>query len=518
MRKGVAACVVVLTSSMAFAAWNAPVRVDGGLVAPGEQTATGITVFQGIPYAAPPVGELRWREPQPVRPWNGVRKSDALSKACMQMPHPKGSYYQIEFYPTPEPVSEDCLYLNVWTPAHSSAERLPVMVWIHGGGFAQGSGATASQTGETLARMGVVVVTFNYRLGIFGLLAHPELTKESEHHCSGNYALMDEIAALKWVQRNIAAFGGDRERVTVFGQSAGANSQALLLVSPLTKGLFQSIVAESGGLVENSYPSLSQAEETGQGLAAKLHLANLKELRGATADELLRATDRQFHPIIDGYVVRGDPYLLAASGKAIKVPVLLGSNSNERGNYPNPHTLEQYVQFTTTQFPGAVADAMKVFPAATDAQMQEAYLHRARDVMAMGMRNWAGLMIASGVPAYLYYFDRNPPARPNEIPLGAVHTAEIVYFRNDLDTVDRPWTAQDRKLAEIMSAYLVNFAKNGDPNGPTLPQWPVYKRGNVMELGSHVGPIATPDGEQLDWLENYFVPRHSGPKQEPSKN
>jgi para-nitrobenzyl esterase len=307
--------------------------------------------------------------------------------------------------------------------------------------------------------------------------------------------------------------------VTVFGQSAGANSGALLLVSPLAKGLFHALVAESGGLVENSYPALGQAEESGKELAAKLHVGNLKELRRIPADDLLRASDRQLHPIVDDYVVPGDPYLLAADGKATKIPVLLGSNSNERGNYPNPHTVDEYAHFTATQFPGALEEAMEEFPAPSDAEAQREYLRRARDVMAMGMRNWAGLMQANGVPAYLYYFDRTPPARIGETALGAVHTAEIVYFRNDLDTVDRPWTAEDRKLAELMSAYLVNFAKNHDPNGPALPRWPVYERGKVMELGDHVGPITTPDGEQLDWLENYFVRQHRNvASKEASKN
>ena len=485
-----------------------PIRVDGGLISGVPGATHGIRVFKGIPFALPPVGKLRWRSPQSITAWRGVRRADRFSKICTQLPHKKGSYYQVEFYTEPEESSEDCLYLNVWTPARSSADRLPVLVWIHGGGYAQGSGSTPSQSGDGLARKGVVVVTFNYRLGIFGLFAHPELRRESERHASGNYGLMDQIAALRWVQRNIEAFGGSRQRVTVFGQSAGAHSIAILLTSPEARKLFQRAVAESGflgseGTASRRLETSSEAEEKGVELGRKLKALSLSALRERSARELLEASDRQLRPIVDGYLVPEDPYATFIEGRQAKIPVLLGSNANERGTYPQPHTPREYLEFTRRQYPAAVESAMQMF-APAGGGVTEVYLKRERDRMASGMQKWAELTIRARVPAYLYYFDRIPPARSGEVPLGAVHTAEIVYFRDALATVRRPWTQQDGELAETMSWYLVNFAATGNPNSDGLPEWPAYKHGEVMELGDHVGPIPTPDARELQWFEEYY--------------
>jgi para-nitrobenzyl esterase len=486
-----------------------PVHIDAGPISGVPGAIHGVRVFRGIPFALPPVGGLRWRAPQSVVAWQGVRRADRFSKICMQRPHEKGSYYQMEFYREPEESSEDCLYLNVWTPARSAEEKLPVLVWIHGGGFAQGSGSTPSQSGEGLARKGVVVVTFNYRLGVFGLLAHPELSKESQRHTSGNYALMDQIAALRWVQRNIRAFGGDAQRVTVFGQSAGSNSIVLLMTSPEARGLFQRAAGASAflggeGAASRNLASLREAEEKGVELGRKLKAHSLAALRDRSADELLQASDRQFRPIVDGYVVPEDPYQVLLEARQTKIPVLLGSNSNERGNYPQPHNAAEYLDFTRRQYPAAAESAMQMFPA-VGGKVVEAYLRRERDRTADGMYKWAELMTRAGTPAYLYYFGRVPPARPGETPLGAVHTAEIVYFRNLLDTVERPWAQQDRELADTMSSYLVNFVATGNPNSNRLPKWPVYKAGEVMELGDHIGPIPTPDARELQWFEEYFA-------------
>ena len=505
---GLVSALVVIGFISRLTAAHDPIRVDGGLIADVAADANGVRVFKGIPYAAPPIGDLRWRAPQPVMPWVGVRRTDIASKTCIQMGYQKGSYYQVEFYREPAPTSEDCLYLNVWTSAQGDGERRPVLVWIHGGGFSQGAGSTPSQAGDSLARKGVVVVTFNYRLGAFGLLAHPELTKESARHAPGNYFLMDEIAALKWVQRNIAAFGGDPRRVTIFGQSAGSMSGALLLASPLAKGLFVGVVGQSGSFSERNL-TLQEAEQQGVQLGQKVGATSLSALRAVPADRLLQNSDRELRPIIDGYVVPEDPYVVFARGKQIKVPVLLGSNANERGNYPHPKNLLEYRQYTQTQYPQAVQEVMNVFPARTDEDATSTYLVRQRDAMAAGMQVWARLMSKSGTPAYLYYFDRKPPARSGETPLGAVHTAEIVYFRNLLDTVERPWTSEDRKLAEIMSSFLAHFATTGDPNGDGLPNWPRYTPGQVMELGDRVGPIATPDARELAWFDEYFARQHA---------
>jgi para-nitrobenzyl esterase len=487
--------------------------------------------FKGIPFAAPPVGDLRWREPQPVAAWAGVRKADLFSKICSQMP-PQGSWFDLEYNRAPQPTGEDCLYLNVWTAAQSSDERRPVMVWLHGGGFVGGSGSEPSHSGAGLAQKGAVVVTLNYHLGVFGLFAHPELTKESGHDASGNYALMDQIAALKWVQSNIVAFGGDPQNVTIFGQSAGSDSIALLLASPISTGLFQRAMGESGfgggflgpGDGETrryiEAPSLDEAEQRGVELGKRTGAATLAALRSIPADALLKATSLQswpiagpldsiyqrFRPIVDGYVVPEDVYSAYREGKPMRMPVLIGSVDNERANYPHPTTLQDYLNWTRRQFPDAFDEVLTIFPANNDAEATQIFLVRQRDIMAgPEMRRWAEFNSRSGVNTWLFYFTRKPPARAGEPPLGAVHVADIVYFRNTLDTVDRPWTPQDRKLADLMSSYLINFATTGNPNGPGLPPWPAYTTGETMELGDHVGPMPTPDVRELDWLDEYVA-------------
>jgi para-nitrobenzyl esterase len=518
-------------SSAALAGIDDPVRLQDGLVFGVPGTENGVRVFKGIPFAAPPVGNLRWREPQPVGSWTGIRKANAFSKACTQVFPAKGSWFQLEFYPEPEPTGEDCLYLNVWTAASSSDERLPVMVWLHGGGFLGGSGSVPAYAGAGLAKKGVVVVTLNYRLGVFGQFAHPELTRESGHDASGNYALMDQIAALKWVRNNIAAFG-DPENITLFGQSAGSDSIALLLTSPLAIGLFQRAMGESGfgggfygpGNAETrryiEAPSLDEAEQRGVELGKRTGAPTLAALRSIPADALLKATSLQlwpiagpldtiyqrFRPIVDGYVVPEDVYSAYLEHKQMKIPVLIGSVDNERANYPHPTTLRDYLNWTRQQFPDAFDEVLKAFPAKNDSEATQAFLVRQRDIMAgPEMRNWAEFNSRSRVNTWLFYFTRRPPPRAGETPLGAVHTADIVYFMNDLDTVDRPWTPQDRELADVMSTYLTNFAATGNPNGPGLANWPVYRTGEIMELGDRVGPIPTPDVRELDWLDEYIA-------------
>jgi carboxylesterase type B len=406
------------------------------------------------------------------------------------------------------------------------------MVWLHGGGFVGGSGSQPSHSGAGLSQKGAIVVTLNYRLGVFGLFAHPELTKESGHNASGNYALMDEIAALKWVLSNIAAFGGDPQKVTIFGQSAGSDSIALLLTSPLATGLFQRAMGESGfgggfygpGDAETrrylEAPSLDEAEQRGVELGKRTGAATLAALRSMPADALLKATSLQswpiagpldssyqrFRPIVDGFVVPEDVYLAYRAGKQMKVPVLIGSVDNERGNYPHPTTLQDYFRWTRQQFPDAFDEVLRLFPANNDGEATQTFLVRQRDIMAgPEMRRWADFNSQIGVNTWLFYFTRKPPARAEEKPLGAVHSADIVYFRNTLDTVDRPWTPQDRELADVMSSYLINFATTDNPNGPGLPRWPVYTSGEVMELGDHVGPIPAPDVRALDWLDEYVA-------------
>ncbi len=349
---------------------------------------------------------------------------------------------------------------------------------------------------------------------------------------------MDQIAALKWVKSNIAAFGGDPEKITLFGQSAGSDCIPLLLTSPLAAGLFQKAMGESGfgggfygpGDAESrryiEAPSLDEAEQRGVELGKRTGAATLAALRSIPADTLLKATSLQqwpsagpldsmsqrFRPIVDGYVVPEDIDAAFREGKQMKIPVLIGSTDNERENFPHPTTLQDYLRWTRQQFPDAFDEVLKVFPANNDAEATQAFLVRQRDIMAgPEMRRWAEFNGRSGVNTWLFYFTRKPPARAGEMPLGAVHTADIVYFRNTLNTVNRPWTLQDRKLADVMSSYLINFATTGDPNGSGLPNWPVYKTGDIMELGDHVGPISAPDVRELDWFDEY-VARKKAPR------
>jgi para-nitrobenzyl esterase len=422
---------------------------------------------------------------------------------CTQETHKPGSYYQVEYYRHEGPTGEDCLYLNVWTAAETLKERRPVMVWIHGGGFAQGSGSTPAQNGEGLARKGVVTVTFNYRLGIFGLLAHPELTRESGHEASGNYALMDQIAALNWVKKNIAAFGGDPAQVTVYGQSAGSQSIATLLTSPLAEGLFVRAIGESG--FNMPVKALAQAEQEGVRFGDRIGATTLAALRDKLASELLEASDRTLGLIVDNYVVPLPPHTVYAEGKQIKVPVLVGSVANERGNYPQPKDRQEYLAFTKREYSGTAEELMRAFPAESDGEATTVWLLRQRDYMAASMGRWAEVMEKSGMPAYWFYFTRQPPLRAGEKPLGAVHMTEVAFAMNVLDTIDRPWTPADRKLADTMASYWTNFAKTGDPNGDGLPKWPRYKTDEVMEFGDHIGPIAPPDPRELAWFRIYFA-------------
>jgi para-nitrobenzyl esterase len=413
--------IAVMVGSSALAAINDPVRLQDGSISGVPGNENGVRVFKGIPFAAPPVGDLRWREPQPVAAWAGVRKADSFSNLCTQSP-PQGSWFDLEFNRKPQATGEDCLYLNVWTAAQSPDERRPVLVWLHGGGFVGGSGSDPSHSGAALAQKGAVVVTLNYRLGVFGFFAHPELTKESGHNASGNYGLMDQIAALKWVQSNIAAFGGDPKKVTIFGQSAGSDSISLLLTSPLATGLFQRAMGESGfgggfygpgDARARRYieaPSLREAEQRGVELSKRTGAATLAALRSIPADALLNATSMQswptagpldtiyqrFRPIVEGYVVPEDVDSAYRQGKQMKVPVLIGSVDNERANYPHPTTLQDYLSWTLQQFPDAFDDALRVFPASDDAEATQAFLVRQRDIMAgPEMRSWPSLIVGT---------------------------------------------------------------------------------------------------------------------------
>ncbi|MBV9771963.1 MAG: carboxylesterase family protein [Bryobacterales bacterium] len=496
------------SAAVSLAAVDEPIRLDSGAVSGVAGSDPAVRVFRGIPYAAAPVGQLRWRAPQPAAHWDGVRKGEQFGAMCMQ-PAFRGA-------PGPAAVnspnmSEDCLFLNIWTAATSASERRPVMLWIHPGGYQTGSGSTPGFNGEKLAKKGVVLVTINYRLGVFGFFSHPELTKESEHHASGNYALMDQAAALGWVQKNIAAFGGDPQRVTVFGDSAGSSSIANLMGSPRAHGLFQRAIGESGawmGLSLAPERTLAEAEQSGEKIAEALHASTLAELRAKSAEDLLNA-GRAGGPVIDGWFLPEYVGTIFAQGKQNDVPLLAGSNKDEGTFFLQPTTAQKFIERSRARF-GDQADAfLKLYPAGSDDEANASQLAAFRDELGFVMRVWVRAQTKTGrSKAFLYYFTHDPPPPAGASVRGgrgsgATHGAEAQYvFENLLPP--RAWTDLDHHVSDMLTSYWVNFAANGDPNGKGLAKWPAFndsKSDRPMILGdqAQVGPA--PNQAQLAFFE-----------------
>lgn len=465
---------------------SASAGADRTIVSSSAGTVAGtsddaVRAFKGIPYAAPPVGDLRWREPRRAARWRGVRRATDFAPACPQV----GVSMPGE---APPATSEDCLYLNIWTPIRSS--RLPVIVWLHGGGFTNGSAAMPLYWGDRLARRGVVVVTVGYRLGPLGYLAHPALTQESSRHTSGNYGLLDQIAALRWVRSNIAAFGGDPSRVTIAGQSAGATSVSLLMASPLAKGLFARAIAQSGGLFEPIQVApgyrLARAEQAGVAYAQSLGAASLTALRHMPADKLLSGTAVSVsHPVIDRAVLPRTPYDAYAAGIQNDVPILIGSTADEaRSLVPDlssirAATFDRDIAKAWGTLPPALLAA---YPHRTDAEASTARLGLERDLrFGWDMWAWARLQAAkSRRPAFYYHFDADPPFPNGSVYEGwrASHFADLWYMFDHLGQQAWRWTAADRRLSDMMASYWVNFARSGDPNGAGLPTWPAFTPAN----------------------------------------
>ena len=477
-----------------------PIRLSTGLIsgAPGDNSA--VRVYKGIPYAAPPVGDRRWKPPQSPASWTGVRESTQFSPVCMQVAYPQTSIYYTPLGGT----SEDCLYLNVWTAVASVNERRPVMVWIHGGGYTRGSGATPTYNGENLAKKGVVVVTINYRLGIFGFFAHPELTKESDVHASGNYGLLDMIAALEWVRKNIAAFGGDPKRVTIFGESAGSSAVNFLMASPLAKGLFHRVIGESGANFGRKV-TLAESEQNGSRLGA------LAALRAKSADESLKI-EGAFRPNVDGWFLPEDVASIFAHGKQSDVPVIAGYNHDEARTlapWPANATAKTFLDQVQKRFGEKAAEFLKLYPAGSDEQAAEAHYNSTRDQgMGWEMRTWVRAQTKSGkAPAYLYVFTRVPPG-PNSDRYRSYHAAEIQYVFGNLRPA-RPWEDADRKLSDAMSSYWVNFAATGNPNGKGLLKWPGYdaKSDPSLEFGDQVAVRHEVNKAALDFFDRSLPPR-----------
>jgi para-nitrobenzyl esterase len=498
---------------------NAPARastvhVEGGEVVGITSPDGAVARYLGVPYAAAPVAGLRWRPPQPVVPWQGALEVTHFAPACPQpLPLP-ASFYQTEFFLTSERQSEDCLYLNVYAPARPNTDRLPVMVWFHGGGFTQGSGSLPSFDGDALARKGVVLVTINYRLGPLGFMSHPELDAESPDHVSGNYGLLDMVAALRWVQANIGGFGGDAQKVTIFGQSAGALGVGAMMASPLAHGLFRQAIVESDPMFGMNDPTqtLAQSEQGGAKFADALKAHAIADLRMLSSTELLRGMGTNgigfgLRPNIDGHVLPHDLPEIIAKGQGNGEALLIGTNFDEGTELLPPTTPEGLAALARRRF-GAQGDAIADIyrgtdaPSATSAQdrMQSDYL------MAASARE-ALVLAKQGKPAYAYRFTRLAPGS-DPIKVGAFHSAELAYVFGTQASINRPWEPRDRELAQQMQQFWTNFAKTGDPNGEGLPTWPRFDASEtVMELGDVTRPIGVLDAARKAPFDAYLSTR-----------
>ena len=514
------------------------VETDTGKLA-GVDCRDGVSVYKGIPYAKPPVGDLRWIAPHPAEPWTGVRRADAFGPRCVQ---PSRRENSISYF-GPEPESEDCLFLNVWTPASGADAKLPVMVWFHGGAFYIGSGALGLFDGEYLAARGVVIVTINYRLGRLGFLAHPELTQESAF--SGNYGLLDQIAALQWVQRNIAAFGGDPGCVTIFGQSAGSISGSLLMASPLAKGLFHRVIGQSGALfgpvaescnTGDSIQSLAAAERTGIEFAHALGAKTRDDLRSCPAREIQLAHRRggtgsgsnnnpsdaargvfdTNWPILDGHVLPQSPFELFSQGRHNDVPLLSGIVANEGATMPCVESLHAFEAQARADHGEQAERFLQLYPAGSDRQGRDA------SRTAFSYRNfywqnfcWNELQARTGrAPVYVYEFTRVPPMPANadydeNTPdkFGAFHGSEIPYVFRTFGVRDWAWSEADSVLADTISSYWLNFARTGDPNAAGLPPWPTYDASArmTMELGDNVKARPIRNLPRLQFWDTFYT-------------
>lgn len=479
-----------------------PVRIAGGQVTGVPGRDPSITVFKGLPFAAPPVGDLRWRAPRPVVAWTGVRKADAFAANCMQTIVEEKKPWTYEFM-AHGPVSEDCLFLNVWTAAKAPSEKRPVYVYVHGGANTEGSGSVPAYDGEGLARKGIVVVTVNYRLGVLGFLTHPELAKESETHASGNYALLDLVAALRWVHDHIAAFGGDPANVTLGGQSAGASNTHALTASPLAKGLFHRAIAESGSNVNTGGGGRTLAEQEALGVrfAEAKGARTLAELRALSWEQLARpvpstaasgAPPIRFGVVVDGHVLRAPGRDVFASGEQNDVPTLTGLNKHENGATPHPDvTAEAFQKQARQRFGDLAAEFLALYPASTDDEARRSQNESSWDQARVSMALWARQRAATAkTPAFTYFWDHPLPG-PDVDKYGAFHTSEVPYVMSSLAMSTRPFTDADRRIADTLSSYWANFIKTGDPNGPGLPSWPDVAKAAAMtmEVGDTNAPV-----------------------------
>lgn len=471
--------LVVLLSALALQTSAQTAKTANGVLQ-GVKGASGVVSYKGVPFAKAPVGDLRWKEPQAPSNWKGIRKADHFGPQAMQ----RAIYSDMIF--RSDGKSEDCLYLNVWTPAKSATEKLPVLVYFYGGGFSAGDGSEERYDGEALAKKGIISITVNYRLGIFGFLAHPELTAESPHKSSGNYGLMDQHAALVWVQKNIAAFGGDPNRVTIGGESAGSMSVSGQLASPLSKGLFAGAIGQSGAFLGNLSPApLADAEQRGVKFATDIKATSLADLRKINADTLLKLSANGYFPFtIDGYFLPESPQAIFATGKQMDVPLLAGWTTAESGAGgvlgKSEPTVANYKASVEKLYGERAGEILNAYKAESDADVMKVATDLASDRF-IAYATWKMIDLHSktnGHPVYRYLFAKKrpvmvgAPAGTVDQAIGAGHASDIEYALGNLPSNKvYAWTPEDFKASETMQNYFVNFVKTGDPNGAGLPKW-----------------------------------------------
>jgi para-nitrobenzyl esterase len=522
---------VLLQMAVAAGMAQTLVKTDKGQVE-GVTEKSGVISFKGIPFAQPPIGDLRWKDPQPANNWGGIRKCDAFGYNPMQ----KKVFGDMGF--RSPGMSEDCLYLNVWVPAKKTKEKMPVLVYFYGGGFVAGDGSEARYDGESMAKRGIISLTVNYRLGVFGFLAHPELSKESPHKSSGNYALMDQNAALRWVQANISAFGGDPKRVTIAGESAGSIAVSAQMVSPLSKGLIAGAIGESGAMIKPTLPAipLADAEANGLKFGEKAGSTTLAALRAISAGDLLEQASKQgmppsSSPVIDGYFLLKKPAETFAAGEQAKVPLLVGWNSAEipfqAVMYGLPPTPENYAKQLKMFYADKADEVLKLYPGATQEEVLKSATELASDrFISYSTWKWADLHTqTSGKPVYRYLFSKPRPAmtakmgnakaglaggiikddsskpavKAPEGYVGAAHASEIEYAMGNLATnLTYAWTPEDYKVSNAMETYFANFIKTGNPNGVTVPKWTANTKGGpVSFININVKTVLEKESPQL---------------------
>jgi para-nitrobenzyl esterase len=514
------------------------VKIANGTLEGVSDKSTGVRSFKGVPFGEPPVGDLRWKPPQPVKNWQGARKADKFGPRCMQRP----IFGDMNF--RSNGMSEDCLYLNVWTPAKSANAKLPVLVYFFGGGFMAGDGSEGRYDGESMAKKGIVAITVSYRLGVFGFFAHPELTKESPNKASGNYALFDMHAALKWVQQNIAAFGGDPKRVTIAGESAGSIAVSAQMASPLSKNLIAGAIGESGSILGAlSAVPLADGEQAGVKFAANIGKGDspsLTDLRAIPAEQLLEATAKpglpRFGPVVDGYFFPKSPFEIFAAGEQARVPLLAGVNSEESGYFGvigrETPTVENYRKALERLYPGKSEEAFKLYPASNETEVMDSAQALASDRF-IGYSTWKWMDVATktgGKPTYYYLYARPRPAmrpemgdaqpglaggvirgqqaaaNPRPQPRGAVHSAEIEYAMGNLDLNKvYAWTPEDYKVSQVMQDYFANFIKTGNPNGKGLPNWPKFAEGQRIVIDVNTRAEADNGRSRSEFLDQFYI-------------